>query len=428
MISSNSKFLFDRAKEVIPSGVNSPVRFYEPYPFFAVSGKGSKIFTADHKSCIDYCMGYGSLLLGHAYTAVLESVKSQIDKGTLFCVPTEKEVKLAETISKVVPCAEMTRLVNTGAEATMNAIRLARSFTKKKKIIKFEGCYHGAHDYVLARAGDSARGGVPTSEGTIEEVSSQTLVIPYNDYSALEQVIIKDDNIACIIVEPVPANIGLIIPDKQYLNEIRKITQKREIVLIFDEVVTGFRLALGGASEFFGIKPDLATFAKAMGNGFPIAAIAGKKEIMAQLSPSGKVYQASTYAGNPVSVSASEATIETLINSKNEIYPKIARTCDRIVQGINEKIEQLELHLTINAIGSMYQLFFTSGNVDDEKSAKKSDVAVFKKFYNELFKSGIFIPPSQFETCFISTAHSEDDADKTIECYNDALRKVKGSL
>ncbi len=428
MISSNSKFLFDRAKEVIPSGVNSPVRFYEPYPFFAVSGKGSKIFTADHKSCIDYCMGYGSLLLGHAYTAVLESVKSQIDKGTLFCVPTEKEVKLAETISKVVPCAEMTRLVNTGAEATMNAIRLARSFTKKKKIIKFEGCYHGAHDYVLARAGDSTRGGVPTSEGTIEEVSSQTLVIPYNDYSALEQVIIKDDNIACIIVEPVPANIGLIIPDKQYLNEIRKITQKREIVLIFDEVVTGFRLALGGASEFFGIKPDLATFAKAMGNGFPIAAIAGKKEIMAQLSPSGKVYQASTYAGNPVSVSASEATIETLINSKNEIYPKIARTCDRIVQGINEKIEQLELHLTINAIGSMYQLFFTSGNVDDEKSAKKSDVAVFKKFYNELFKSGIFIPPSQFETCFISTAHSEDDADKTIECYNDALRKVKGSL
>ena len=427
-MSRNSKFLFDRAKEVIPSGVNSPVRFYEPYPFFAVSGKGSKIFTADHKGCIDYCMGYGSLLLGHAYAAVLESVKSQIEKGTLFCVPTEKEVNLAETFSKVVPCAEMTRLVNTGAEATMNAIRLARSFTKKKKIIKFEGCYHGAHDYVLARAGDSTRVGMPTSEGTIEEVSSQTLVVPYNDYSTLEQVINKDDDVACIIIEPVPANIGLIIPDKQYLNEIRKMTQKMDIVLIFDEVITGFRLALGGASEFFGIKPDLATFAKAMGNGFPIAAIAGKKEIMEQFSPSGKVYQASTYAGNPVSVSASLATIETLINSKNEIYPKIARTCDRIVQGINDEIEQLDLHLTMNAIGSMYQLFFTSGNVDDEKSAKKSDVAIFKKFHNELFKRGIFIPPSQFETCFISIAHSEDDADKTIECYNDALRKVRGSL
>jgi glutamate-1-semialdehyde 2,1-aminomutase len=427
-MSSNSKFLFDRAKEVIPSGVNSPVRFYEPYPFFAVSSKGSKIVTADHKTCIDYCMGYGSLLLGHAYTVVLESVKSQIDKGTLFCVPTEREVKLAELISKVVPCAEMTRLVNTGAEATMNAIRLARAFTKKKKVIKFEGCYHGAHDYVLASSADSTRVGIPTSEGTIEEVSSQTLVVPYNDYSQLEQVINNHDNIACIIIEPVPANIGLIIPDKQYLNEIRKMTQKQDIVLIFDEVITGFRLALGGASEFFGIKPDLATFAKAMGNGFPIAAIAGKKEIMEQFSPSGKVYQASTYAGNPVSVSASIATIETLIETKNEIYPRIARTCDRIVQGINDGLEQLKLSFTINAIGSMYQLFFTSGNVDDDKSAKRSDVAMFKKFHNELLKRGIFIPPSQFETCFISNAHNEDDADKTIECYNDALHKVRDSL
>jgi glutamate-1-semialdehyde 2,1-aminomutase len=426
-MSNNSKFLFDRAREVIPSGVNSPVRFYEPYPFFAVSGKGSKIFTADHKSCIDYCMGYGSLLLGHTYTEVLEYVKSQIDKGTLFCVPTEKEVKLAELISKVVPCAEMTRLVNTGAEATMNAIRIARAFTRKKKIIKFEGCYHGAHDYVLASSADSTRIGIPTSEGTIEEASSQTLVVPYNDYSALEQVVSKDDNIACVIIEPVPANIGLLIPNKQYLNEIRKMTQKQDIVLIFDEVITGFRLALGGASEFFGIKPDLATFAKAMGNGFPIAAIAGKREIMEQFAPSGKVYQASTYAGNPVSVSASVATIETLIDRKNEIYPKIARTCDRIVQGINDGIEQLNLHLTINAIGSMYQLFFTSGNVNDDKSAKKSDVVAFKKFHNELLKRGIFIPPSQFETCFISVAHNEDDADKTIECYNDALDKVSSS-
>jgi glutamate-1-semialdehyde 2,1-aminomutase len=427
-MSSNSKFLFDRAKEVIPSGVNSPVRFYEPYPFFAVSSKGSKIVTADHQTCIDYCMGYGSLLLGHAYTAVLESVKSQIDKGTLFCVPTEREVKLAELISKVVPCAEMTRLVNTGAEATMNAIRLARAFTKKKKVIKFEGCYHGAHDYVLASSADSTRVGIPTSEGTIEEVSSQTLVVPYNDYSQLEQVINNHDDIACIIIEPVPANIGIIIPDKQYLNEIRKMTQKQDIVLIFDEVITGFRLALGGASEFFGIKPDLATFAKAMGNGFPIAAIAGKKEIMEHFSPSGKVYQASTYAGNPVSVSASIATIETLIEAKNEIYPRIARTCDRIVQGINDGLEQLKLRFTINAIGSMYQLFFTSGNVDDDKSAKKSDVVIFKKFYNELLKRGIFIPPSQFETCFISNAHNEDDADKTIECYNDALYKVRDLL
>src|SRR6187200_487836 len=220
---SKSEFLFNRAKKVIPSGVNSPVRFYEPYPFFAVSSKGSKIVTADHQTCIDYCMGYGSLLLGHVYTAVLESVKSQIDKGTLFCVPTEREVKLAELISKVVPCAEMTRLVNTGAEATMNAIRLARAFTKKKKVIKFEGCYHGAHDYVLASAGSNGIG-VPISEGIIEGVSSQTLVIPYNDPSELEQIVKREEDIACVIMEPVPANMGVIVPDKQYLNEIRKIT------------------------------------------------------------------------------------------------------------------------------------------------------------------------------------------------------------
>jgi len=426
-MASKSEFLFERARKVIPSGVNSPVRFYEPYPFFAVSSKGSRIVTADNVNCIDYCMGYGSLLLGHAYAEVMEYVKSQIDNGSLFCVPTEKEVQLAELISKVVPCAEMTRLVSTGLEATMNAIRLARAFTKKKKVIKFEGCYHGAYDYVLVSPGSDGVG-VPTSEGTVEEVSSQTLVVPYNDTSELEQIVKRNEDIACIIIEPVPANMGLIIPDKQYLNEIRKITRQLDIVLIFDEVVTGFRLALGGASEFFGIKPDLATFAKAMGNGFPIAAISGKKEIMQQFAPGGKVYQASTYAGNPISVSASIATIEMLMYSKNDLYPRIAKTCDRIVDGIKDELEELDLHFALNAIGSMYQLFFTSGKVDNAKKAHKSSLVMFKRLYDELLQSGIFIPPSQFETCFVSNAHSEDDADKTVESYNDALRKVKEIL
>jgi glutamate-1-semialdehyde 2,1-aminomutase len=424
---SKSEFLFNRAKKVIPSGVNSPVRFYKPYPFFAASGKGSKIVTADHNTCVDYCMGYGALLLGHAYAAVTESVKSQIDNGSLFCVPTEKEVKLAELISKVVPCAEMTRLVSTGSEATMNAIRLARAFSRKKRVIKFEGCYHGAHDYVLVKAG-SAAAGVPISGGTLEEVSSQTLVVPYNNSIELEQVIKKHEDIACVIIEPVMANMGLVLPEKQYLNEIRKITQQKDIVLIFDEVVTGFRLALGGASEFFGVKPDLATFAKAMGNGFPIAAITGKKEIMQQFVPSGEVYQASTYAGNPISVSASIATIETLIEAKNEIYPRIARTCDRIVDGIKDELEGFNLDFILNSIGSMYQLFFTSKKVNDAESAKNSDTIMFRKLYDELLRGGIFIPPSQFETCFISYSHNEDDADKTIETYSDALRKVKEVL
>jgi glutamate-1-semialdehyde 2,1-aminomutase len=421
---SKSESLFNRARNVIPSGVNSPVRFYEPYPFFAVSANGSKIVTADHKICIDYCMGYGAVLLGHAYQTVTESIKNQLDIGSLYCVPTEKEVKLAELIAEIVPCAEMTRLVTTGAEATMNAIRLARAFTKKKKILKFDGSYHGSYDYVLINAGSGAES-FAQSDGSIEEVTSQTLVIPYNDSEQLDRVIAKNDDIACVIIEPIFANMGLILPKEGYLNDVRKITRQNDIILIFDEVVTGFRIALGGASEFFGIKPDLATLAKSMGNGFPVAAIAGKKEIMQQLAPAGRVYQASTYAGNPTSVSASISTIETLIRAKNDIYPTIAKTSDRLVNGIKDELEDAKLNLTLNTIGSMYQLFFTEGRVTDANSAKKSNAANFRLLFDELLKRGVFIPPSQFETCFVSYSHSEDDVYKTIEFYGDALRRVK---
>jgi glutamate-1-semialdehyde 2,1-aminomutase len=423
-MAGKSESLFKRATKVIPSGVNSPIRFYEPYPFFAVSGKGSKIVTVDHKTYIDYCMGYGALLLGHAFPSVIETVRCQLDDGNLFCVPTEQEIKLAELFSQIVPCAEMTRLVNTGLEATMHAIRLARAFTKKKKIIKFEGCYHGSHDYVLVKRGLGAEG-IPISEGIVEEVASQTLVVTYNNYLELEQLVRKTDDVACIIIEPVASNMGLVVPEKGYLNEIRKITQQMDIILIFDEVVTGFRLALGGASEFFGIKPDLATFAKAMGNGFPIGAITGKKEIMQQFAPCGRVYQASTYAGNPFSVSAAIATIKILTEAKNEIYPKIARTCDSIVNGIKDELEKSKLNYVINTIGSMYQLFFTSEKVKDSKSAMSSNAMAFRKLYDKLLECGVFIPPSQLETCFISYSHTEDDIDKTVESYSYALGKVK---
>ncbi|HEY9385697.1 MAG TPA: glutamate-1-semialdehyde 2,1-aminomutase [Nitrososphaeraceae archaeon] len=424
---SKSEYLFNRAKMVIPSGVNSPVRFYEPFPFFAISGKGSKIVTADHRTYIDYCMGYGALLLGHAYPPVTNYVKSQLDNGNLFCIPTENEVKLAELFSQIIPCAEMTRIVNTGAEATMNAIRLARAFTKKKNIIKFEGCYHGAYDYMLVNASPSGIGS-PGSDGSIEEAVSHTIVVPYNNFTQLEHIIEKNENIACTIIEPVLANTGLILPEKEYLNNIRKITRKNDIILIFDEVITGFRLALGGASEFFGIKPDLATFAKTMANGFPIAAISGKKELMEQFAPIGKVYQASTYAGNPVSVSASISTIKSLIELKNTVYPKTARTCDTIVQGINDALEEFNLDLVLNSIGSMYQLFFAVGTVNDASTAKKADLFLFKMMYDELLKSGVFVPPSQFETCFISYSHSEEDTDITIESYFNALRKVRNKV
>ena len=400
------------------------MRFYEPYPFFATSARGSKLTTADHKTYLDYCMGYGAMILGHSYSSVIEAVRSQLDNGTLFCVPTEREIKLAEMICKVVPCAEMTRLVNTGSEATMHAIRLARAFTKRKGVIKFEGGYHGAHDYVLAKAGSGAAS-IPASEGVLEEASARTAVVPYNDPAALEQAIEKNRDTACVIMEPVLANIGLVPPEKRYLNEVRKITEQNDVVLIFDEVVTGFRLELGGAGEFFGIKPDLATFAKALGNGLPIAAIGGRKEIMSRLAPSGPVYQASTFAGNPVSVAAAIATLESLIEAKNSIYPKIARTCDSIVNGIKDMLSSANLDCTLNSIGSMFQLFFTNEKVKDDASARKSNTAMFRKLFDELIKRDVFIPPSQFETCFVSYAHNEDDTDKTIEAYGEAFRRIK---
>jgi glutamate-1-semialdehyde 2,1-aminomutase len=339
-------------------------------------------------------------------------------------VPTEYEITLAEMISQVVPCGEMIRLVNTGSEATMHAIRLARAFTKRKGVIKFEGGYHGAHDYVLVKAGSGAAS-MPASEGMLEEASSYTQVVPYNMPTELERAIEKNRNIACVIMEPVLANIGLVLPEKGFLNEVRKITEQNDVILIFDEVITGFRLALGGASEFFGVMPDLATFAKALGNGLPIAAIAGQKEIMNKLAPLGSVYQASTFAGNPVSVAAGIATLETLIEAKNTIYPKIAKTCDNIVDGLKDVLAKEQLNCAVNSIGSMFQIFFTSERVKDDASAKKANSRMFRKLFDELLKQNIFIPPSQFETCFVSYAHAEDDVDKTIEAYGKAFREVK---
>ena len=421
---NRSEQLFGRARKVLPGGVNSPVRFYEPYPFFATSAKGSKLTTADHKTYLDYCMGYGTMVLGHGYSSVIEAVRSQLDNGTLFCVPTDREVKLAEMICKIVSCAEMARLVNTGSEATMHAIRLARAHTKKKGVVKFEGGYHGAYDYVLVNAGSGAAS-MLSSEGVLEEASSHTAVVPYNDPAALERTIEKNRGTACVIMEPVLANIGLVLPEKGYLNEVKKITVQNDVVLIFDEVVTGFRLGLGGAGGFFGVKPDLATFAKALGNGLPIAAIAGKKDIMGRLAPAGEVYQASTFAGNPVSVAAAIATLETLIEAKNTLYPKIARTCDSIVNGIKDAVSSAQIDCTINSIGSMFQLFFTNGKVKDGASARKADAASFRKLFDELLKRDVFIPPSQFETCFVSYAHNEDDGDKTVEAYGEAFRRIK---
>ncbi|MDW0151965.1 MAG: glutamate-1-semialdehyde 2,1-aminomutase [Nitrososphaeraceae archaeon] len=418
-----SASLFDRAKEIIPGGVNSPVRFYEPYPFFASYGRGSKIITQEHDTLIDYCLGYGAVILGHAYFDIISAVKTQLDKGNIFCVPTENEVKLAELIIEMIPNMEMVRLMNTGSESTMHSIRLARAFTKKKKVVKFDGCYHGAYDYVLVSPGSSAS--TASFDGNLEESMRQTLLLPYNDISALENLVKLNNDIACVIIEPVLANMGLIIPEEDYLSKLRRICEREDIVLIFDEVVTGFRLSPGGASEYFGVVPDIMTLAKSIGNGFPLSALVGKKKIMELLSPKGTVFQGSTYAGNPISVSAGIATLEKLKDVKNDLYPKLSRFSDRLANGIRDHLKDLKFEASINNISSMFQLFFTDEQIKNASNIRKSNYLLYKKLFYELLKSGIFIPPSQFETCFISYSHDDEDIDKTVESFAKALKKVK---
>src|SRR5574340_127659 len=423
---SNSEKLFLRAKKVIPSGINSPVRYYAPYPFFVKKADGDSIWDVDGNRYLDFCNGYGALLLGHKRKEVISNVQSQLKRGTLYCTPTELEVELSELISKNYPSMQKVRLVNTGSEATMTAIRLARGFTKKKKIIKFEGCYHGAHDYVLVKAGSGAAHiGIPVSEGSLDEVSKNTLVVQYNNSDELQSLLEKEDDVAAVIVEPVLANMGLVLPGKNFLNDIRKITREKNIVLIFDEVVTGFRMSPGGAQKYYSIKPDITTLGKALGNGFPIAAVGGKSEIMDMLSPEGKVYQASTYAGNPISVSAGISSVRTMNKLKSKLYPRLEKNCTKLVSAIHDLASDMKIPHEINSISSMFQIFFTGEPVVDYSSAKKSDMVKFKKLFEALLKNRIFIAPSQFETVFLSYAHSKDDIKETISAYEKALRAVK---
>jgi len=423
---SNSKKLFSRAKKVIPSGINSPVRFYDPYPFFVKKADGSVIWDVDGNRYLDFCNGYGALLFGHRKKEILSAVLSQLKNGTLYCAPTDIEVELSELIIRNYPSMEKVRLVNTGSEATMTAIRLARGFTKKKKIIKFEGCYHGAHDSVLVKAGSgAAHNGISISEGGLDEVSKNTLVVQYNNSQDLNSVLEKQKDVACVIIEPVLANMGLVLPEKRFLAEVRKITKDHDVPLIFDEVVTGFRMSPGGAQKYYSIKPDLTTLGKALGNGFVIAAVGGKNEIMNMLSPEGKVYQASTYAGNPVSVAAAIASIKTINKDKNKIYPKLELSCSILAKAIKDLATDLKIPHQINFISSMFQVFFTDKPVKDYGSAKKADAKKFKKLFATLLKNGVFVAPSQFETVFLSSAHTTDDLHKTIEAYEKSLKAVK---
>jgi len=410
----------------MPGGVSSPVRAFEPHPFFTECGKGSRLIDVDGKEYVDYCLAYGPLILGHSHPEVMAAVKEQLDKGSMYGTPTELEVELAELICDNVPSIEMVRFVNTGTEATMSAIRAARGYTGRMKIVKFEGCYHGAHDCVLVKAGSGATTfGTPDSLGIPKETTQNTIVLPFNDIESLETFISNDDDIAAVILEPVIGNAGVILPEKGFLEKVRELTRNYEVLLIFDEVITGFRLAFGGAQKYYGVVPDMTTLGKILGGGFPIGAYGGRRDIMEMIAPLGKVYQAGTFSGNPISVTAGLATLRFIHRKGASFYTQLEAKRKNICDAMRETIKDHDLNYQVNQVASMFQVFFSGEPVFDYGSAKKADRKEFLVYHTELLKHGIFVPPSQFETCFVSFAHSIKDLDKTIECIRDAITKAK---
>ncbi|KXB01736.1 glutamate-1-semialdehyde aminotransferase [candidate division MSBL1 archaeon SCGC-AAA259O05] len=406
----NSKDLYEESKVLFPGGVNSPVRAFKPYPFFVESGNGSKIYDADGNEYLDYCLGYGPLILGHKHPAVLEAVRDQLEKGSHFGIPTEAESRLAEKIVDHVPAAEMVRFVNSGTEATVNAVRLARGYTGKENILMFDGGYHGANDSLLFDSGGSKTPGIPKA------LEDSTLVAPFNDLEKVRRIA-GENELAAIVVEPVMGNVGCIPPVKGFLKGLREVCDDINALLVFDEVITGFRLAMGGAQEYFDVHPDLVTLGKIIGGGFPIGAFGGEKEIMEEVTPEGEVFHAGTFSGHPVAMSAGKATIEVLENENT-----IGRT-----SSFAEKLAGLlreESEYPVNQIGPMLQVFFREGDVRNAEDARLSDSDKFKRFHRSLMDSGVFIPPSRMECWFISAAHSSKDLDNTKNAIKDSLEEI----
>jgi len=425
-LDSRSQQLYRRARELIPGGVNSPVRSYSPYPLFIASAKGSKFKTVDSQEYLDYCMAYGALIDGHARAEVIEAVEEALEKGSIYGQPTEMEVELVELIASIMPSMKMVRLVNSGTEATMHAIRLARAFTEKKKVLKFEGGFHGSHDSVLVTAGSGATLlGSPSSEGVPSEVAKNTLVSRFND-EKIASKIIRDHSseLAGVILEPVLGNIGPVLPRPGFLETLRKVTEENEVLLIFDEVITGFRLSMGGAQEYYKIRPDLTILGKVLGGGLPLSAFGGRRDIMEKLAPMGPVYQAGTYSGNPVSVSAALATLQSLKKRGGQVYSRLEKMGDTMRRGISDHLEAARVTAQVSGLGSMFQLFFTDRQVTDYHSAKSADIRKYEKYFHSLLASRIFVPPSQFETCFLSTAHTEDELESTLDAIGAAMKTL----
>ncbi|MGL4669688.1 MAG: glutamate-1-semialdehyde 2,1-aminomutase [Methanobacteriaceae archaeon] len=431
----NSQEMFEVSKKYLPGGVDSPIRAFKPYPFFAKSGNGSKITDIDGNEYIDHCLAYGPLILGHVPTEITKSITKQLQVGTAYGAPTKNEINLAKEVVNRVPSAEMVRFVNSGTEATMSAIRLARGVTGRDKIVKFEGAYHGAHDYCLVKSGSGAAC-LPDSKGIPKDTTKNTLSVPFNNEEAIKNLIKEEKNenrlnnknngnnesgIAAIILEPVMGNIGCIEPKPGYLEFLREITKENNIMLIFDEVITGFRASAGGAQEYYGIKADISTFGKILGGGFPMGAFSASREIMENIAPIGDVYQAGTFNGNPISITAGLTMLNSL---NNHTYKSLSEKGDYIRNGIREIASDNNYNVQVVGLASMFQIYINSNPVYDYSDAKNSDTNKFYNYFRELLDNGVFIPPSQFECNFISTAHSKEDLDKLLVSIDSALKKV----
>ncbi len=423
MKTQNNTRNFQNAKKVIPGGVNSPVRAFKAVgakPIFIEKAKGQYLYDADANKYLDYCLSWGPMILGHAKKQILDEVKKVMAKGTSYGIPTKLETELAEMIVAAIGSVEKVRLVSSGTEAVMTAIRLGRGFTGRDKIIKFVGCYHGHVDHLLVQAGSGAMTfGSPSSPGVPKDFTKHTLLLPYNDKEAVKKAFEKySDKIAAVIVEPVAGNMGVVLPQNGFLKMIRQQCTKNGSLLIFDEVITGFRVKYGSVQDVFGVKADLTTLGKIIGGGFPIGACGGRAAIMNKLSPQGDVYQAGTLSGNPVCVAAGIATLKSL-KSQNP-YRDLARSTEKLCEGIDKVLNQKDIPHTINRIASMFTLFFNPGPVTNYASSAKSNTKRYAKYFREMLKAGIYLPPSQFEACFLSTEHRQKDFDKTTA----AIRKI----
>lgn len=423
-----SKRLFEEAQRYIPGGVNSPVRAFKSVggdPLFITKGHGSKMIDADGNEYIDYIGSWGPHLFGHNPSFIKDALLKQIENGVSFGAPTEIEIKMAEIIVELVPSVEMVRMVNSGTEATMSAVRAARGFTGKEKFIKFEGCYHGHADYFLIKAGSGALTlGVPTSPGVTKGNAADTLMADFNDINSVKKLVNENKNeIAAIIIEPIAGNMGVIPSTKEFLIELRELCDNEGIVLIFDEVMTGFRVAKGGAQEVFGIKPDLTTFGKIIGGGLPVGAFGGKKEIMEKIAPVGPIYQAGTLSGNPLAMAAGYAALNEIKNNES-LYKTLEEKSSYLENGMKENLKKLGKNFYMTRVGSMSCMFFTEDEVTDFKSAVKSDTKLYGKYFNEMLKSGVYLAPAQFEAMFVSTAHTKEDLNQTIEAHYMSLKSL----